>query len=771
MAGQLKLFDTVTFSLLDANLGKIKDDYEGAFKPQPQGQTHHSGMGTVPGSHQMHAQQQQGPQAQGLLVAIAATHSGIITRNNGLYLPDKMKKGADTFTENFGKPILLHHDDKQDAVGRVIGARYVDTAQTIQDSLKGKEIWKNGKKVYSINDSFLEDFTSGAMPFGQQVDVVRDVLRHTILDEVSYEGLGYIELIADITDPDAIQKLLDGRYLTGSVGATTNKAVCSVCRTDWTDGGPCEHKPGGIYDGAKCFIIAGDLSYDEYSFVNKPADRHSRVMQLQYNGLQDSIETTDDYEGRVYEVQLQFPQYDSASKEEGSMAKKKADKVEVKDAATETESKAPNAEASTEAEGTADKVEVKDSKAESTENKTEENIQDSDESKSEEIQIEDSKGNEESLEDFVTRVLSGESEITDADKERSYKVVWDEVEAAVKDGALHSDVAKQLTDEKRATLPKSSFADPANRLFPVSDCAHVTAVRRLVAKSKISDELKANLTALADRKAKVFGCTKTQKKEEIDATQVQENMQHSRIMRMILATIDEDAYYNEEPVLMDEEMKMMQNLLVRLSKLVGKDNFQKGLYAEGFAREETALLDQIAEHEETIVELRDHLEAVRKDHSLLFQDMENLQDEVIKSKTENRKVKEDHLKLLTQLQDAKVEEEYDFTTLEDSALDSKVTELVDKVDVVSITDKLGDGMSRVPNGTVDSPVDIQDSEGSTNQKSKEQIIDDLLKVQDNYYHMLFGRGGEIAANRYLERMVQDGVIVPQDVEKILGGSN
>src|SRR3990167_11032116 len=115
--GSLKLFDVVKFSLLDSNLMKVKDDYPGAFKQDPnQGQTHISGMGTMPGTQQ---QQQTNVQANGLLVRIAATHAGIITRNNGFYLPDRMKKGATSFTANYGKPVQIHHNQDADPVGRI----------------------------------------------------------------------------------------------------------------------------------------------------------------------------------------------------------------------------------------------------------------------------------------------------------------------------------------------------------------------------------------------------------------------------------------------------------------------------------------------------------------------------------------------------------------------------------------------------------------------------------------------------------------------------
>lgn len=220
-----------------------------------------------------------------LRVRIAATHAGKITRNNGFYLPHKMQAGAATFTAQFPKPVQVHHDAERDPVGRVIAARYVDLSGQVKDS------WKAKKLTDSVFDSKLFDsFIAGTLPYKELLDVANKYfIQDAKLDDPDYEGLGYIEIIADITDPDAIQKVVDGRYMTGSTGAATNQAVCSVCKQDWAADGKCEHRPGQLYDGVKCVLIAGDLFYDEYSFVNKPADRHSRVIEVNINGVQDFV--------------------------------------------------------------------------------------------------------------------------------------------------------------------------------------------------------------------------------------------------------------------------------------------------------------------------------------------------------------------------------------------------------------------------------------------------------------------------------------------------
>lgn len=236
---------------------------------------------------------------------IAATHSGRITSNNGFYLPDRMRKGTSTFTAQYAKPVLIHHDAKRDAIGRVISANYVDLTTAIRDSGRMTKLRDACEDL-----ALLDAFVLGKMETVQAIDFAREYLINdlTVSADPDYEGLGFIELVADITDPSAVAKILDKRYLTGSTGAATNSATCSVCKTDWAVEGKCEHKPGKIYDNAKCVIIAGDLVYSEYSFVNKPADAHSGVIEVNIGGVQDMVQVENHEEDdtnkseRVYEV-------------------------------------------------------------------------------------------------------------------------------------------------------------------------------------------------------------------------------------------------------------------------------------------------------------------------------------------------------------------------------------------------------------------------------------------------------------------------------------
>ena len=67
-----------------------------------------------------------------IVAKIAMTHSGIVTKNYGFYMPDRMSEGAGSFVKGYAKPVIVGHDenpvDQAEPVGRVIDANYVDTS-------------------------------------------------------------------------------------------------------------------------------------------------------------------------------------------------------------------------------------------------------------------------------------------------------------------------------------------------------------------------------------------------------------------------------------------------------------------------------------------------------------------------------------------------------------------------------------------------------------------------------------------------------------------
>ncbi len=171
----------------------------------------------------------------GLICEIEATHSGTLI-NNRIYPPKSMNKGVRSWTKPYKKPVLVNHNDTADPIGRIIKAKYVKTLR------------------------------------GLETDSYEPVLKVS-------DGYGYMRLTARVTDVDAIQKIIDGRYETVSVRMSTDHAFCSICDTDWSADGPCDHSPGQMYDKKLAYITTGDLFYREMSFVNIPADELAGVKE------------------------------------------------------------------------------------------------------------------------------------------------------------------------------------------------------------------------------------------------------------------------------------------------------------------------------------------------------------------------------------------------------------------------------------------------------------------------------------------------------------
>ena len=69
----------------------------------------------------------------------------------------------------------------------------------------------------------------------------------------------------------------------------------------------------------------------------------------------------------------------------------------------------------------------------------------------------------------------------------------------------------KLSAAERKTLKANQFCGP-NRSYPVPDCAHVTAAKRLLGKGKLSEATKAKISACVDRHAKSLNCGKSMDK-------------------------------------------------------------------------------------------------------------------------------------------------------------------------------------------------------------------------------------------------------------------
>lgn len=165
-----------------------------------------------------------------LIPKIEAIHAGTTANyttysDNYLHGSLESHSGVYSWTYPYPKPVLKNHDTWEEPLGRVTSAQF------ITDSLTGR----------SAN-----------------------------------------VIMPTITDPEAIEKILDGRYLTVSIGGETDSAICSICGQDIINEGWCEHNKGQEYevDGrmVKCSWLIGEIWFHEVSFVNVPADEHAQVV-------------------------------------------------------------------------------------------------------------------------------------------------------------------------------------------------------------------------------------------------------------------------------------------------------------------------------------------------------------------------------------------------------------------------------------------------------------------------------------------------------------
>jgi hypothetical protein len=209
------------------------------------------------------------PSGYRLRAKVRMTFAGIRTRNKAVYLPDEHYKSAITFIKPYPKPIQLHHQDDRDPIGRVIDVRYIDTTN---------EAVNVDSRVGGIMKVFKD---SKAKPIAR-LGTIPTFL--SMSQNNQYRGVGHILGLWDVTDPDAIRKILDGRYLTVSTGMAPRSAYCSACALqgeliDWARQ-VCEHEPGEIVDGVECVKVPMNYDWEEVSPVNHPAAQLAQIIEV-----------------------------------------------------------------------------------------------------------------------------------------------------------------------------------------------------------------------------------------------------------------------------------------------------------------------------------------------------------------------------------------------------------------------------------------------------------------------------------------------------------
>lgn len=207
----------------------------------------------------------------GLIIEVAAIHEGM-TANFNFYPAEALEASLESWVSPYPKPIIMNHDPSSEPVGRVMAAKM----------------------------------------------------------EKEADGTPFVLLQVAITDSEAISKVIDQRYLTGSVGGSAKQANCSVCGVDWAEASmrniPCKHSRGKTYKGKLCYMEMNGIGFKEYSFVNMPADQRSSIRALRTNEDEESDGWT--RAARVFSLNmddeeiLEFSESDSNSNMLEGMKKK-----------------------------------------------------------------------------------------------------------------------------------------------------------------------------------------------------------------------------------------------------------------------------------------------------------------------------------------------------------------------------------------------------------------------------------------------------------------
>lgn len=469
---------------------------------------------------------------KGLKVTFAASHAGMVNGNNVMYSPRGMKDCSHTWVWPQRQPIQVHHDDHADPIGRVIGARYsgYDQGDVSQGQADALNIFRDNFRLSRDN----------------VVEVAKALEDSKVLGDSDWRGVGELLLDGIVTDADAVEKILDGRYQGVSITQRPQQAFCSLCGTDWVADGQCEHERGEKDEesGRVMYLVVGDTEYAEVSYVNRPADKHAMGVETQpLNDVPDITTQLDEKTDtssildRSMQTIVSFQLVDSLDEETG-MAQKKEDKTtgdgnkpeeqDIQNPTKDIQDKQDKPEENSEP----DPVVNQDTVSEEVETSEEQDSEASDgeENNSSDPPEDDSDSSDPEL--TVEEALKCLFEDRDNLTGFMCDLLFDAIEELVEEQDA------KLSTKKRKSLPSSSFCGP-NRSFPVNDCAHYTAAKRLIGRYK-GPGSKDSIMSCIERKGKAMGCStsKDEQDEEMVSTEgiTLETMSDKLLAETLLAT-------------------------------------------------------------------------------------------------------------------------------------------------------------------------------------------------------------------------------------------
>lgn len=330
----------------------------------------------------------------GLPITVEVIHAGT-TLNYTHYPSEELKASVGRWVMPYEKPVLTHHNTVTgEPIGRVKAARFLQTGR------KGKPC---------------------------------------------------IEVEAVIYDEDAIRKIKDGRYRTVSVGGTAEHVICSICGTDLSQEW-CDHWRGDVVDGKTVEWIMKDITWEEFSFVNVPADQLAGIVEVASDSSNTPPEPVNPSESRE-------------SSKGGSQAVNRQEQLEsAKTKLTETEADLANM--------TKERNELKDRLAEAMQ------------------ELDDLKKAKESLEQTVAQISEEKAALEKTVEENSAKV-----------SELEQQVAA-LTEEKKGLLEQChSLTEAQHRMLAEQVIELKISLGHIAAEQKeeaLANHMQRSLESLQD---------------------------------------------------------------------------------------------------------------------------------------------------------------------------------------------------------------------------------------------------------------------------------
>lgn len=225
---------------------------------------------------------------RGLITMTKATHGFRLTSKSAIYLPNNLRDAIPSITSPYPIPIKPSHRDPQGnrdipAIGRAIGGRYVDD-------------FSGTSRGFNFN---ISDATGRGHKDPASLEAIQRALKSGLLTDKNFEGLGFTLVEGLITDPEAIEKILDGRLLTVSVEMSNDDYINPRTGNSWQeDINEVDYVPGEIVDGVPAVMVAGNLGYEGYAYTTHPADSHARTTSIrrasgdQVNEMLENFRTT-----------------------------------------------------------------------------------------------------------------------------------------------------------------------------------------------------------------------------------------------------------------------------------------------------------------------------------------------------------------------------------------------------------------------------------------------------------------------------------------------